>query len=149
VVRTVQAVVVMAYIAIGGGIWQATIHTPAPGTVASPLRATPVDLVRLSGWTAAGGVVLAVAFFALALWRLMLAPASTPRILVARRYAVRAAIAVGIASIPFVVQSVAYRTGYTPALGVSSAACLAAVIVLFPRVGALASLLGRRQARYG
>lgn len=148
-VRTVQAVVVMAYVAIGAGIWQAAIHTPAAGTVPTPLRASTVDLVRVSEWTAAGGVALALAFLAFSLWRLMLAPASTPRILVARRYAVRSAIAVGIASMPIVVQSVAYRSGYTPALGVSSAACLAAVIALFPRVGGLAVFLGRRQARYG
>ncbi len=144
--RLFQGGILTAYVAMGAGIWQAAVHhVHAAWQGRGPVKVTPpATLEPMALKVTAVGVGLAVVFYLGAMWLLRRSPADRSRVRLVKGYALRTTIAVALASLPAVVQAVAYRGGYTQALGYASAASLSVVLVTFPRVRGLAAFLGRR-----
>ena len=147
-IRLFQGGVLVSYVAMGAGIWQAAIHhVHAAWQGRGPVAVTPPSsLAPMALKVTAVGVGLSLIFYAVGMWHLRRVPPDRSRVRLVKGYAFRATVAVALASLPLVVQAVAYRGGYTQALGYASAASLVAILVTFPRVRGLGAFLGRRAA---
>lgn len=145
-IRLFQGGIFITYVAMAAGIWQAAIHKVhlawqgrGPVAVTPPSALVPMAL-KVTGV----GLAAALVFYAVAFWHLRRVSPDWSRVRLVRAYASRSTIAVALASLPLVVQAVAYRGGYLEALGYASAGCLAVIVVTFPRVRGLGRFLGHR-----